>query len=123
MSEPNKCAVCAIECSGVCCSGKCRAKLQRTRTDKERTVETAHGQGLSEAHAGKPSHGQGLARGLDVRSDQPTRPPCKRLDVYCHACPDIVTCEYKAKQNTALPGDADYKGVCVETGGAWEVGA
>lgn len=48
-------------------------------------------------------------------------PPCKRLDVYCHACTDEVFCVYKAEQTIALPGNADYKGVCVEVDGQWRV--
>lgn len=49
-----------------------------------------------------------------------TRPPCKRLDVYCHACKDEPACDYLHDQTTALPGDRDYAGVCSEVDGVWK---
>lgn len=50
-------------------------------------------------------HRDGVSVTSASKSLSVTRPPCKRLDVYCHACTDEPTCEYRAKQNTALPGD------------------
>ena len=43
-----------------------------------------------------------------------TRPPCtdKQLSSPCHACKQVKMCDYLHNQNNALPGDADYKGVC-----------
>ena len=46
----NECAVCGVECKGVCCGGACRAKLSR------RTVSTAR------AHAHAQSGGASAER-------------------------------------------------------------
>lgn len=130
MSESNKCAVCETECGGVCCSGKCRAKLQRTRTDnertdKQRTVELAHAERIvnEEGESGVAVKTKLMAEAGLLHD--PNRPPCTadQLTSPCHACKDVESCEYKRSMNSAKPGDADYKGVCVEAGGTWEVGA
>lgn len=59
---------------------------------------------------------------IDQISDEAieSSPPCtdKQLSSPCHACKEFKDCDYLHNQTTAKPGDADYKGVCVEVDGA-----
>ena len=48
-------------------------------------------------------------------------PPCKRLDVHCHACEENEDCSYLYNQTTAVPGDEDYVGICKEENGVFAI--
>lgn len=101
----SKCIMCEKELTGrqkVSCSDKCRMQFKRQVEAEQEFLQSNPNSEPEQSQSEQP------------KANSVTRPPCKRLDVYCHACPDVVTCEYKAKQNTALPGDADYEGVCVD---------
>lgn len=88
--------------SSAYCSNSCRA--QQSRRNKSSAT--------SEAQHPTPDQIQAAAAvGRDCTPMKSTRPPCKRLDVYCHACKDKPTCSYLHNMNSAVPGDADYAGV------------
>lgn len=103
------------------CSDTCKTLYNRNKSVTAGTVtpnrNNSDGQDTFDPFV-KPSHTELRT----VTDKEIVRPPCKRLDVYCHACTDEPTCEYRAKQNTALPGDDDYEGVCAEVEGIMVIG-
>ena len=67
---------------------------------------------------------KGTVSGGTVSGDEArtvSHPPCKRLDVYCHACDQVAACSYLRSQTPALPGDLDYVGVCSEVDGSYSL--
>ena len=100
----NVCVICSKECNGSTCSGSCRAKLSRQSARSEAHATQAHGQ----AHA-QPEH-------YATRTNPDTLNTGELMTAH-----QLKQAGLKANR-VPIPGDHDYKGVCVKQGDEWQVG-
>ena len=101
----NECVVCGKECTGVCCSGACRAKLSR------RTVDTV------QAHA----HGSARTQAHGLNMAELSTPEHRVHSIQQLARHEVDRAGRANNTMPPLPGDDDYTGVCHNVDGKWQV--
>ena len=125
----NECIMkCGTELTGrqeLFCSDKCRKRYQRGQIIADKPIaDNESGQSLTVARTIRLT---GVVEGdggsLDNQPTYATRTNPDSLNYGDHLDSDQLHAAGKAANRVPIPGDHDYKGVCVKVDGVWKVRA